>query len=298
MITRRALLRLAAGALVGGAGVAAYGLVGEPFFRPRTTRYAFTPPGWPPGLRLRLAIVADLHACDPWMRGDRVAAIVDQTNDSGADCILLLGDYIATHRFQVPIPLVEWTRELARLRAPLGVHAVLGNHDWWNDPIAVKRGDGLPVVGLAMQDAGLRLYQNDALRLEKDGRPFWIAGLGDQIAFIPVRGWRAPRYGIDDLPATLALARDDAPLILMAHEPDIFPTVPGRVAVTISGHTHGGQLNLFGWRPVVPSRYGQRYAYGHKVEDGRNIVVSGGLGASIVPMRIGSPPEIVTIDLG
>ncbi|MFO1136273.1 MAG: metallophosphoesterase [Rhodoblastus sp.] len=298
MITRRTLLRLAAGALVAGAGVAGYGLVGEPLFGLRRTRYALTPPGWPGGFKLRLAIIADLHACDPWMRGDRVADIVARTNDLGADCILLLGDYIATHRFQTPLPLAEWTRELGRLRAPLGVHAVLGNHDWWNDVAAMKRGDGLPVVGLALQDAGLRLYQNAALRLEKDGRPFWIAGLGDQIAFVPERGWRSPRYGIDDLPATLAQATDAAPLILMAHEPDIFPKVPGRVALTVSGHTHGGQLNLFGWRPVVPSRYGQRYAYGHMIEDDRHLVVSAGLGASVVPMRIGAPPEIVTIDLG
>jgi len=298
MITRRAMLRLMAGALAAGGGLAAYGLVGEPLFRLRTTRYALTPPGWPAGLKLRLAIVADLHACDPWMRGDRVADIVDRTNDLGADCIFLLGDYIATHRFQVPIPVAEWTRELARLRAPLGVHAVLGNHDWWSDPVAVKRGDGLPEVGLALQDAGLRVYQNDALRLSKEGQAFWIAGLGDQIAFVLERGWRAPRYGIDDLPNTLALAGDDAPIILLAHEPDIFPKVPARVALTVSGHTHGGQVNLLGWRPIVPSRYGQRYAYGHKVEDGRHLIVSGGLGASVVPVRIGSPPEIVTIDLG
>ena len=298
MITRRALMKLAAGALAAGAGLTAYGLVGEPFFRLRTTRYAITPPNWPAGLKLRLAIVADLHACDPWMRGDRVADIVDRTNDLGADCILLLGDYVATHRFQAPVPMAEWTRELKRLKAPLGVHGVLGKHEWWNDPAAMQRGDGLPDVGRAVQDAGLRLYQNDALRLEKDGRPFWIAGLGDQIAFVPTRGWRAPRYGIDDLPATLAEADDGAPLILMAHEPDIFPKVPARVALTISGHTHGGQLNLFGWRPIVPSRYGQRYAYGHKIEDGRDLIVSGGLGASVVPMRIGAPPELVTIDLG
>ena len=59
-----------------------------------------------------------------------------------------------------------------------------------------------------------------------------------------------------------------------------------------------GQVRLFGWSPVVPSRYGDRYAYGHIVENGRNIIVSGGLGCSIAPIRFGVPPEILVIDLG
>ena len=296
MLTRRTFLRLAAGLPVLAGGIAAYGAVIEPFFRLRVTRYALAPPRWPAGLRLKLAVVADLHACDPWMTAERVAGIVDQTNDLGADCILLLGDYIASHRYQRPLPLDAWARELGRLRAPLGVHAVLGNHDWWSDKAAVARGGGKTVVGEALSAAGVPVYQNEAVRLVRDGAPFWVAGLGDQIAFAPARSWIGP-YGADDLPGTLASITDDAPVILMAHEPDIFPKVPDRVSLTISGHTHGGQLNLLGWRPIVPSRYGARYAYGHKIEQDRHLVVSGGLGESIVPMRIGSPPEIVVIDL-
>jgi predicted MPP superfamily phosphohydrolase len=83
-----------------------------------------------------------------------------------------------------------------------------------------------------------------------------------------------------------------------ALEPDIFPDVPSRVALTLSGHTHGGQVRLFGYSPVVPSRYGNRYAYGHVVEAGRNLIISGGLGFSIAPIRFGVRPEILTIDLG
>ena len=85
---------------------------------------------------------------------------------------------------------------------------------------------------------------------------------------------------------------DDAPVILLAHEPDIFPDVPERVSLTLSGHTHGGQVRLFGYSPVVPSRFGNRYAYGHVVEDDRNLIVSGGLGFSILPVRFGVRPEI------
>jgi predicted MPP superfamily phosphohydrolase len=73
--------------------------------------------------------------------------------------------------------------------------------------------------------------------------------------------------------------------------------VPSRVALQLSGHTHGGQVRLFGWSPVVPSRYANRFAYGH-VRASCDVVVSGGLGCSILPFRLGVPPEIVLVTLG
>jgi predicted MPP superfamily phosphohydrolase len=80
-----------------------------------------------------------------------------------------------------------------------------------------------------------------------------------------------------------------------AHEPDIAVRVPDRVALMLSGHTHGGQVRLFGWSPVVPSRYGNRFAYGH-VRERCDLIVSGGLGcSSIIPVRLGVPPEIVLV---
>ena len=93
--------------------------------------------------------------------------------------------------------------------------------------------------------------------------------------------------------------RTDDPVLLLVHEPDIFPHVPDRVALTLAGHTHGGQIRLpLIWPLFVPSKYGARYAYGHVVEDGRHLIVSGGLGTSIIPARLGVPPEIVHITLG
>ena len=86
-------------------------------------------------------------------------------------------------------------------------------------------------------------------------------------------------------------------MILLAHEPDIFAKATNRVALQLSGHTHGGQVRLFGCSPVVPSRYGNRYCYGHVVESERNLVVTGGIGCSIVPVRFGVPPEITLVDL-
>ena len=73
--------------------------------------------------------------------------------------------------------------------------------------------------------------------------------------------------------------------------------MPSRVSLTLCGHTHGGQVRLFGYSPMVPSRYGNRYAYGHIVENNRHLIVSGGLGCSILPVRIGVPPEIVMVDV-
>ncbi len=87
-------------------------------------------------------------------------------------------------------------------------------------------------------------------------------------------------------------------MILLAHEPDIFVDVPERVALTLSGHTHGGQVHLMGWTPYVPSNYGNRFRHGHIIEDARHLIVSAGLGTSGPPMRLGVPPEIVLIELG
>ncbi|HRK18953.1 MAG TPA: metallophosphoesterase [Hyphomicrobiaceae bacterium] len=307
MISRRTLLK---GVLALGATGMTFGgyALAEPF-RLKVTRYALTPPRWTSGLKLRLAVVADLHANDPWMDLDRIAGIVTRTNALGADAILLLGDYVASNRigkFSRHIASPLWAAELAKLKAPLGVHAVMGNHDWWDDLAVQRRRAGKPEAQRALEAAGIPTYENRAVRLAKDGKPFWLAGLGDQWAYWPRRenyeafrrGGKKAYDGVHDVRATLAAITDDAPVVLMAHEPDIFAELPDRFSLTISGHTHGGQVNMFGWTPIVPSKYGTRYVYGHIVENNRNLVVSGGLGCSGLPIRFGSPPELVVVDLG
>ena len=309
LLTRRALLRtFGLGALAAG-GLGSYALAVEPLLRTAVTRYAFTPPGWTPGLRLRVALVADVHACNPWMSLDRIAEVVARTNALAPDVTLLLGDYSAgMSRFVTShVHSSAWAPVLARLDTPLGRYAVLGNHDWWEDRSAQRRGQGPTFGQEALERAGVPVLENAAVRLAKDGHAFWIAGLGDQLALRPGRDYgRAAWRGVDDLPATLGAVTDDAPIILMAHEPDVFPQVKEaerHVALTVSGHTHGGQVRLFGRSPVVPSRYGNRYAYGHVVEprpgrEDAHLLVSGGLGCSIAPVRFGMPPEIVVLDLG
>ena len=301
MITRRGFMRGVVGTLGLGAVTSAYALAIEPLYRLNTTHYAFTPPGWRPGHKLRIVALADFHFCRPWMNEARAAEIVARANTLQPDIVVLLGDFMAGMAGfkSADIAPAIWAGILATLKAPLGIHAILGNHDWWEDEGAMRRQEGPTLASIALETAGIRVYENDALRLEKNGHAFWLAGLGDQLAFI--NEWRvgkAKRRGRDDLAGMFAKITTDDPVILMAHEPDIFPRLPDRVSLTLSGHTHGGQVRLFGVSPIVPSRYGQRYAYGHVVEGNRHFIVSGGLGCSRMPIRIGIPPEVVVIDLG
>lgn len=299
MITRRQFLRFLAGLGAFGTSTAAYGFGVEPLLRLRVTPYKLTPPRWPAGFELRIAVIADLHACDPWMSPAHIEWVVNRTNALNADVIVMLGDYVAGHRYVTkPMPPSDWASVLAGLKAPLGVHAILGNHDYWSDLDVQQQGHGKPVAQRALERVGIPVYENDVVRLSKAGHPFWLAGLGDQLAYAPARRFRpVSRIGVDDLGATLAKVTDDAPIILLAHEPDIAARVPDRVALQLSGHTHGGQVRLFGWSPVVPSRYGNRLAYG-RAEFNCDVIVSGGLGCSILPFRLGVPPEILLVTLG
>ena len=290
-LTRRGLLKSGLG-LTGLAGLvlpgsAAYAAV-EVANDLIVTDYRPVLPRWPDAHRLSITVIADLHAGGPNMGLERVRQVVDTANTLGSDLVVILGDYFATHKFVTEkVPHQAWAAELARLKARLGVYAILGNHDWWFD-----------IEGVRSALAGVRMpvMENDAVLLNNDGRRFWLAGLGDQLAY-----WLGPSQfqGVDDLPVTLKHITTDDPVILLVHEPDIFTKVPARVALTLAGHTHGGQIVLPFMPPLwVPSEYGARFAYGHIVEQGRHMIVSGGLGCSKVPLRLGVPPEIVRITLG
>src|ERR1700743_2623832 len=138
-LTRRSLLAGAAGSIgLLGASTAAYAAVIEPIllvFTPYTRR----PRGWPAGRKLSITVIADLHAGGPDMPLANVQRIVDTANGLKSDVIVLLGDYIARYRLPVSrIPDPIWGAELGRLRAPFGVWAILGNHDWWYDLPGVR----------------------------------------------------------------------------------------------------------------------------------------------------------------
>jgi predicted MPP superfamily phosphohydrolase len=252
-----------------------------------TTSYRLAPPGWNAG-RLSVAAIADVHAGGPSMTLKHIRRMIHRTNALQPDLVVLLGDYVADHKFVTErVPPKIWAGEFARLAAPLGVWAILGNHDWWHGVDAVRR---------AFNEVGIPCLENQAILLGEGDARFWIAGLGDQLAH---RVGRGKFNGEDDLPGTLGQVTTDHPVILLAHEPDIFVKVPPRVCLTLAGHTHGGQIRIpLIWPSFVPSRYGARFAYGHIVETGRHMIVSGGLGTTSVPVRLGVPPEIVHINIG
>ncbi|MDP4006385.1 hypothetical protein [Methylobacterium sp. NEAU K] len=133
--------------------------------------------------------------------------------------------------------------------------------------------------------------------------PLWLAGLeSEETPRVPRVQKQFDRHRLGTLQRTLRAVPVGEPIILLAHEPDIFAlNLDPRVVLTLAGHTHGGRIRILGWSPWIPSRYGLRYAYGHIVEQGLDLIVSAGLGAHFVagrPLRLGVPPEIVIVDLG
>ncbi len=279
--------------LLGGAGLAAagfgYAAWVEPAMRLSLVRHRPLLAGWRSRAPLRIAVLSDIHAGEPVMPAARIAAIVAEANALRPDLILLPGDHAGHARFETrPVPLPAIAALLGQLRAPLGVHGVLGNHDWWDDTLASRH--NAPQTVAALQAVGIGVLRNGAVRLRDGADGFWLAGLDSQTAF-------GRRGGAHDMGRALAAITDDAPAILMAHEPDIFARATPRFDLQISGHTHGGQIRVGGWSPRVPSAFGNRFAYGLVREAGRSLVVSGGLGCSIAPVRFGVPPEITLVEI-
>ena len=223
---------------------------------------------------LRVAVLTDLHVGSPFNGLDKLKRVVETTNQARPDLICLLGDLVIQG---VPggtfVPPEDIARELSQLQAPLGVVAVLGNHDAWFDHTRVKR---------ALESSRARVVEDTAIRLDTTSGALWIAGVSDRMT--RSHNLRAALEAITDA---------ERPALLLTHNPDIFPDVPPRIALTLAGHTHGGQVNLpVVGRLVVPSVFGARFAAGHIVEDGRHLFVSTGVGTSILPVRFRVPPAI------
>jgi predicted MPP superfamily phosphohydrolase len=202
---------------------------------------------------------------------------VERTNAAQADLVLLLGDLVTMGvlggSFVEPEPIAA---VLGKLRAPAGVWAVLGNHD--------RSYDG-PRVQRALEAVGIRALEDTAVALMTTSGPLWLAGVSDF--------WT----GRHDVARAIATVADTVnPVILITHNPDIFPRVPARVLLTLAGHTHGGQVRLpILGAPIVPSRFGPRYTKGQIVEGGRHLYVSSGIGTSFLPVRFRVPPTIFVL---
>lgn len=236
-------------------------------------------PHWPASLDgLRLALVSDLHAGAPQVGQEAVRRVVERVNAARPDLIAVLGDVIDPHvTGGTPVPPEAVGTELAALRAPLGAVAVLGNHDWANDGRGVLR---------ALREAGLTVLENETTTIDVRGMRLCVAGLADATTRRP------------DVHATLRDVPPGEPVLLLSHDPDLFPQVPARVSLTVSGHTHGGQVDVPLLRGrIIPSRFGDRYARGHVVERGRHLYVTSGVGTSRHPVRLRRPPEVVVLTL-
>jgi predicted MPP superfamily phosphohydrolase len=232
-------------------------------------------PGWPRELDgLRVAVVGDVHAGAPWVDLARVRAVVRRVVAARPDLILLLGDHLAdvplgTHLDPEPV-----AQALAGLReggAP--VVGVLGNHDWYA---------GGERVRAALEQAGLPVLEEQAVPV-LDGR-LWVAGVGDL--------WeRSP-----SVPAALADVPQEAPVVLLTHNPDVVADVPDRVPLVLAGHTHGGQVTLLG-RPLhrISRITGNRWKHGWYAQ--HRLFVTAGIGTSYVPLRTVTP-EVPVLVLG
>ncbi len=234
---------------------------------------------WPKELNgLHIAVIADIHTGGPFIDEKKLNDIVEKTNSLHPDLIVLLGDYMSgnnwhSHRVEPEVTAAV----LKNLRAPLGVFAVLGNHDWWYDGKKVR---------LGFEQNGIRVLEDEVWELNWQGKSFWLAGLADL--------WTRPQR----INETIAKTPPDSTVIAITHNPDIFPNVPQRVPLLLAGHTHGGQVNIpFIGTPIVPSDYGPKYTAGHVTENGHHLFVTTGIGISILPVRFRVAPEIVLLTI-
>jgi predicted MPP superfamily phosphohydrolase len=226
-------------------------------------------PGFPADSRpLRVALLTDTHMADPDQSPERLRRIVAAIDAQHPDLVLLGGDYMSEAKFVGRAGSAEEAvAPFAGFHPPLGVVAVLGNHDHW---------DGPEQVVAALDRLGIPVLRNQALRRG----PLAIGGIGDAFTHH------------SDVPATIAAVRaaGGAPLLL-SHGPDIFPTLPAG-SVLLVGHTHCGQVALPFYGAInVPSDYGTRYACGRYEEKGKTMIVSGGVGTSVIPFRLAAPPD-------
>lgn len=225
---------------------------------------------------LKIAVLTDFHIGSGFMGRKNLTRIIRKTNEQNPDIVFLLGDYVnlASENEQY----LPYLADLGGFTAKYGVYAVLGNHDSWEVRHKIRH---------YIAKNGVKLLENNTEKVTVNEKSFWIAGIEDLIT------------GYPDLKGTLSQIEDDVnPVILLTHNPDVFDEVPDRVSLTLAGHTHGGQIYIpFLVNMVTPSRFDGRFLKDHIVQDNRHILVSSGLGTTIIPARFLVPPEIIVLQL-
>ena len=243
---------------------------------PIVREQVITMPGWPADERPRkVLLISDLHIAIPGSSPDRLTSIVDQINAQHPDIILLAGDFVSTKQLAWSRPaFAAAVAPLRRLRAPLGVYAVLGNHDHWMDADEGRR---------ALAAIGIQVLDNQAVQ----AGPIALGGVDDAFT------WNA------NVPGTAAqIRRLTGSRVLLSHSPDVTPDTPADIPLILAGHTHCGQISLPIIGPLVTmSKYGKRYACGVVREGARTTIIGSGTGTSLLPIRFGAPPDMWLITL-
>ncbi|MEO6655940.1 MAG: metallophosphoesterase [Pyrinomonadaceae bacterium] len=245
---------------------------------------------------LRIALIGDIHGGSNGGSEENIRAVVAKTNQQNPDLVVLLGDYVAQESEDKPLtdrdlkmPVETVTEALSGIHAKYGVYAVLGNHDGWY---------GDDEVAAALTHVGYKVLQNEVAVIEKDGQKLRILGLKDQLK---IKSWKNLS---DDAKQVLADNGQTGDVIVLEHSPDILPLVTANLLISpdlrlvLAAHTHGGQvwLPVLG-RPIVPSTYGQKYAYGHVRDYDMDMFVTSGTGTSVLPIRFMVPPEIAVLTI-
>lgn len=222
---------------------------------------------------LRVAFLTDIHH-GPYISLDYVTSLVRTTLALSPDLVLLGGDYSSQEAKYIG-PCFE---VLGSLKAPLGVYGVLGNHDYI---------DGLSQSEAGFHRAGIMELTNAGVWLERGTSRLRLAGVDDL--------W----YGRPNLGSALGEARPSDACLLVSHNPDFAEVLRDpRVGLVLSGHTHGGQICIPGFgAPMMPSRYGQKYARGLVQAPATQVYVSRGLGTATPHIRLNCPPELTLLTL-
>ncbi len=221
----------------------------------------------------RLVQMSDLHLY-PHTQPSLIRRAVALANRLGPDLVVLTGDYV----FATAQAAFELGAILSTVRARHGLLAVMGNHDWWTDVETVRAG---------FAHWSLPVLDNAGMLITVDEGQLYVAGVDDL--------WS----GKPDLEAALANCPAGVPVILLAHEPDFADehAEEGRIALQLSGHTHGGQVRVLGQRPLALPPYGRKYAAGLYRVEAMWLYVNRGIGVVTPPVRLNCRPEVTLITL-
>jgi uncharacterized protein len=266
-VTRRAALRTLVAATAGGAaGVTAHGYVWARHAL-QVVRSDLPVRGLARELDgLRIGFITDLHLSES-VPADDIQRALTLTANEAPDLIVLGGDYVSYQDMRYVDPVAEL---LAQARAPLGVIAILGNHD---DDRAVPA---------ALARRGIAVLRDGWMPLSRSGASLSLAG---------VRFWTKKR---EDIAAAIAGA--PAPVLLLAHDPRrVVEASALGIPAVLSGHTHGGQVVLPGLGAIAARKF--PIAAGRLTVKRTELFVSRGVGTVILPLRINCPPEIAIVTL-